>query len=689
MLPQKSPIEISGSAWQNIRRQKTWLLKSHPEARLGNDIVHDLLSESHAPTESDDDAPWHPALFAIGELADNSGARGVSSATFLALAVGGANNILRLARLDEEEWRWKDEENVGLHLVNASHHQPALWDGGIGSIRRLKCVVDSKRDGSGSRLKLGVAPGAKSKGQTTTLVTIYSTGNSWLDIFHINFAKHDPQFISFYREAVVLRIPHDALQDTSIQAMQLHPVAITVQPSQALSETARLYAEKQIRFYQLVILDAQLRVSGELCVSSGRPVNHITAPNHRVEIRSKQLRERKQLVRNLASRFIVQDDFCMLESGSGLDRPGGGKTNRALTTPAPQRFLKPVYEQLDCVFEGQAYGQVDPEGASGGNTFENVQFAVQEATASGGMPAATLLQIIRQFDLPEDVGLVASEWEEGFERLQLIEPRLTILDLSPPPVKAPEWSGLSLPDVYAKLQHLGADVSRVSEESTWTMEIRPAVLRKMACDLCLSLRGLVYGRPDLSMTQRQPSPLPSSPLEYPDDMSITSSPAPQSRNSPGAGSQGTVGEKSQEGENEEEPAMVLLRSYTGSGKFVPRKRFELLSQWQIGADPENHVFDLDKEKEVTPGMQRRAKILARESRKRRRAETLLQKIQREPSLPTTQPAPEVRFSQRMQPVAPFSTQSQLHSDPFQTMSQPVAGAFAQRPKKRPKRKTGF
>ncbi|RYP54057.1 hypothetical protein DL768_001059 [Monosporascus sp. mg162] len=201
--------------------------------------------------------------------------------------------------------------------------------------------------------------------------------------------------------------------------------------------------------------------------------------------------------------------------------------------------------------------------------------------ATGSMPAATLLEIIRQFDLPEDVGLVAN------------------------------------------------------------------------------------------------------------DMSIASSPAPQSQNSRGAESQGTVGGKSQEDENEEEPAMALLRSYTGSGKFVQRKRFELLNQWQIGADPENHVFDLDKEKEVTPGMQRRAKILARESRKRRRAETLLQRIQREPSLPTTQPAPEVRFSQRTQPVAPFSTQSQLHSDPFQTMSQPVAGAFAQRPKKRSKRKTGF
>lgn len=150
--------------------------------------------------------------------------------------------------------------------------------------------------------------------------------------------------------------------------------------------------------------------------------------------------------------------------------------------------------------------------------------------------------------------------------------------------------------------------------------------------------------------------------------------------------------------------MALLRSYTGSsGRFVPRRpNLELLDQWRLGSDPNDYVFDLDKEKEVTPGMQRKARRLARESRKRRRAETLLQLASREPSqLPppsATQPAPETtRFSQqRAQPVAAYSQHQHqhqqhapvLHSDPT-TMSQPVPGPFAQRPKKRPKRKGGF
>ena len=66
--------------------------------------------------------------------------------------------------------------------------------------------------------------------------------------------------------------------------------------------------------------------------------------------------------------------------------------------------------------------------------------------------------------------------------------------------------------------------------------------------------------------------------------------------------------------------------------------------------------------------------------------------------PSTQPAPQVhrrgQWSQQQQQqptAAAMFSQSQaplLRSDPI-TMSQPVPGAFAQRPKKRPKRKGGF
>jgi RNA polymerase I-specific transcription initiation factor RRN6 len=143
-----------------------------------------------------------------------------------------------------------------------------------------------------------------------------------------------------------------------------------------------------------------------------------------------------------------------------------------------------------------------------------------------------------------------------------------------------------------------------------------------------------------------------------------------------------------EATDEEDPAMALLRGYTGTGKFVPKKRFELLDKWDLGAEPSSYAFDLDRSGDADAVRQRRAKQLAREDRKRRRAETLLH-LSQEPELPATQPAPEIRFHSS-QPRG-FSSQRQiLHSDPLQTMSQPASGIFGRRPnKKAKKRKGGF
>jgi len=141
-------------------------------------------------------------------------------------------------------------------------------------------------------------------------------------------------------------------------------------------------------------------------------------------------------------------------------------------------------------------------------------------------------------------------------------------------------------------------------------------------------------------------------------------------------------------EEEEDPAMVLLRGYTGTGKFVPKKRFELLDKWDLGAEPSSYAFDLDRSGDADAVKQRRAKQLAREDRKRRRAETLLH-ISQEPELPATQPAPDIRFHSS-QPRGFGSQRQILHSDPLQTMSQPASGIFGRRPnKKAKKRKGGF
>ena len=143
----------------------------------------------------------------------------------------------------------------------------------------------------------------------------------------------------------------------------------------------------------------------------------------------------------------------------------------------------------------------------------------------------------------------------------------------------------------------------------------------------------------------------------------------------------------------EDAAMKMIRSYTGSGRFVLKKETELGALWKTGANPHDYKFDLDKEKEVTEGMQRREKKLARANRKRQRVGMLLELQERgrqqSESLPATQPVPGTSFMQSSpvrQQHAPHGFSQGLSQ---MTMSQPITGSFAQRPKKKVKRKGGF
>lgn len=245
------------------------------------------------------------------------------------------------------------------------------------------------RDGFGSSLRLNVAPGANLKGYITTIATLYSTRNTWLDIFYVNIARHNPELINFCREAINLEVSQDPPRSSSLQAIQLYPVVVANQSSELPDEAVRLVLQQQVRFYQLVTLDSQFNVVSELCVSSTNPVNQIAAPKHRMKKATNHLRERKQIIRHLGSRFVVPDYLTFLE-GSDSNRKRIERKNWHSTPPAPKRFLRLMYEQFSDVFRGSAHGQVTSEGAFGSNTFDAVHYAVQDAVTTCTLPATTL-----------------------------------------------------------------------------------------------------------------------------------------------------------------------------------------------------------------------------------------------------------------------------------------------------------
>lgn len=301
----------------------------------------------------------------------------------------------------------------------------------------------------------------------------------------------------------------------------------------------------------------------------------------------------------------------------------------------------------------------------------------------------TSFEMIEDVALPADLSQATTEWDFEIEQLVHINPDITLMALNRPLSQVTE-PATSLQGLFSAFFSMAAGSGLSEENQTRIQETRSTVFRQIACDVYLSLFGLVHRQIESRQTQRslteelESMAIDSQPESRMGSLSRSQSEVPVSEpNTPRAESHG------------EDPAMALLRSYTGTGKFVPAKRTMLLDKWEVGANPDTYVFDLERNKEVTPGMQRRVKQLARESRKRRRAETLLQiQKDKEPNLPATQPALDTRFFNQHSQAVAYSSQTQaMMSDPLQTMSQPIPGIFGrrdERPKKKvKKRKGGF
>ncbi|KAI1136579.1 hypothetical protein F5Y05DRAFT_390217 [Hypoxylon sp. FL0543] len=543
-------------------------------------------------------------------------------------------------------------------------------------------AISHLRDGFDRTLKLSVSPGATSSGKAVSLLCVYSNGNAQVDLYRITMSKSDPSRVSFHREAVV----SGAFQSlgTMLQTVCLQPLSAISKRSTMLSEFAGGLAKEQVRFYQLSALRVDMCFISTLCVSTSTlPIDQIQRPDYKISRARHPSRERKRILRRIATRFVVPDEIAAQISE---DTHSQAITRSPPDWPVIQRHFRILYEHFSTIFRHQVkqyYASSSREESFASNPFDHVHIAVEQGIENGNMPATTLFQMIANLTLPHDVERTAIEWVREIGRLEHVNPSVELLTLNRPHNQITRPTN-SLQQLYSALHGMTTTANLGNQREGWSQEARPTAIRQMACDVYLSLFGLVY---------RQVEPTESLARDL-DNMVIDSQQGSRAGSVPMSevslsSSRGSKTEPSQG----EDPAMALLRSYTGTGKFVPAKPTTLLDKWEIGANLDDYAFDLDRNKEVTPGMQRRAKQLARESRKRRRAETLLRMHkEKEPSLPATQPAPNTRFfNQSSQPSGAYSQSQAIMSDPLQTMSQPISGPFGrreERPKKKVKRRKG-
>ncbi|KAI1093741.1 hypothetical protein F5B19DRAFT_482566 [Rostrohypoxylon terebratum] len=550
--------------------------------------------------------------------------------------------------------------------------------------------VSHLRDGFDRNLKLTVAPGAALLERTTSLVYISSTSNTRVDLFCVTMMKSDPSRVAYHSETVVLDAFRRTPGETAPLMMCVHPIPVALKPSNMPTQFTRSFSAQQIQFYQLVVLKRDMCLVSSLCVSTfSLPIDQIDCPDCKVARTRDLAKERKRALKEISARFMVPDDAAI--DGDVGERHPTTSPKVSLWT-VTRKHVGAFYEFLHAFFNELREYQESParDEEYGYNLFDDVHIAIDRMIEDGDIPATTIFQIIENLRLPNDMSLAASDRRLEMERLGRMNSNVALLTLDRPHLQIIKTAN-SLDDLHSAILITMADAN-CDERENQIQETRSTVFRQIACDVYLSLFGLVHRQVDHQVDLNESQQTLAQDL---DNMVIDSQQG--SRAGSVARSQSemsiasSIGSKT-ESSPEEDPAMTLLRSYTGTGKFVSPKSTELLDKWQIGASPNEYTFDLDRDQEVTPGMQKRTKRLARENRKRRRAETLLQVHKdQEPSLPATQPAPHTHFSsQHSQPVSGFSSHP-TRSGPLHTMSQPMAGIFGrreERPKKKAKKRKG-
>ncbi|KAM3514576.1 hypothetical protein MY11210_001811 [Beauveria gryllotalpidicola] len=107
----------SSEVWRARRVQQRWLIKSHPEAAMGNFAFQEPLREDMAKFKTAETLTNEGPLLAIGSMSTVSGRHDENKPVpFLASATGASGEVLRLTVADQTDWGWGDGEDVSLQL---------------------------------------------------------------------------------------------------------------------------------------------------------------------------------------------------------------------------------------------------------------------------------------------------------------------------------------------------------------------------------------------------------------------------------------------------------------------------------------------------------------------------------------------------------------------------------------------
>jgi RNA polymerase I-specific transcription initiation factor RRN6 len=135
------------------RRQKRWLRATHPQASFAETVFDDILSEETRLSISAQTPSRPLPLLAVGSMEvdlfnteeDKSKQhRKFRDMPLLAMASGSSGDVLRLARMNDSAWEWRDDLSINIFSVNVSDTEDeTLWADGPQPISQIKFAYNS------------------------------------------------------------------------------------------------------------------------------------------------------------------------------------------------------------------------------------------------------------------------------------------------------------------------------------------------------------------------------------------------------------------------------------------------------------------------------------------------------------------------------------------------------------------
>lgn len=139
----RSDVPNEGT-YKDTKSQMAWLLKTHPEAFLGNIGLKGIISEELRASRSHDDSVGSQlrSVLAVGEVSDLRSPSHPTSRPAVAMAAGEAGHILRVSMINLEKWRWA-ESSVPMGAPQSQFY--GTWSNDGAPISKIQFVTKPRQ----------------------------------------------------------------------------------------------------------------------------------------------------------------------------------------------------------------------------------------------------------------------------------------------------------------------------------------------------------------------------------------------------------------------------------------------------------------------------------------------------------------------------------------------------------------